>query len=170
MPIQLSRNEFCSASAPGGVVAALLLEASETIAIDRAAAKALVARVVEMLDATDDGAPGGALAAWQAKRVDSYIEGHLAETITVEQLAVHAKLSASYFGRAFKASFGDTPHAYILRKRIALARKLMLESRAPLAEIALECGMADQSHLNRVFRRFTGTSPHAWRRSMAAAA
>lgn len=169
MSAQPSRHDLSATPAASGLVAALLLKASKTIAIDRAAAKALVAQVFETLDATDESAPPGGLATWQVKRVDSYIETHLAETITVDQLASHAKLSASYFRRAFEASVGDTPHAHILRKRIAFARKLMLESRAPLAEIALDCGMADQSHLNRVFRRFTGTSPHAWRRSMAAA-
>jgi AraC-like DNA-binding protein len=45
----------------------------------------------------------------------------------------------------------------------------MLETAAPLAEIAPDCGLADQNHLTRIFRRFTGMSPHRWRRSMAPA-
>lgn len=170
MAIHVDCQELSSALKHSGLIAALLLEASETLATDRATAKMLVVRAIEMLDAAEESGSASALLQWQTKRVDAYIEEHIAETISVEHLAACARLSASHFGRAFKARFGDTPHAHILRKRVALARRLMVETRAPLAEIALDCGMADQSHLNRIFRRFTGMSPHAWRRSMAAAA
>ena len=105
MSAQPSRHDLSATPAASGLVAALLLKASKTIAIDRAAAKALVAQVFETLDATDESAPPGGLATWQVKRVDSYIETHLAETITVDQLASHAKLSASYLeGHSRRAS------------------------------------------------------------------
>jgi AraC family transcriptional regulator len=45
----------------------------------------------------------------------------------------------------------------------------MLETAAPLTQIAPDRGLADQNHLTRIFRRFTGMSPHRWRRSMAPA-
>lgn len=168
MTLRADISESYSADPSSGVIAALLLEASETLAIDRAAAKLLAARAVEMLDGPAETVLPHVLAPWQAKRVDAYIDEHIGESITVVQLASCARLSASYFGRAFKASFGDPPHAYVLRKRVALARKLMVETSASLAEIALDCGMADQSHLTRIFRRFTGMSPNAWRRSVGA--
>ena len=153
-------------SAPGGAIADLLLAARDTLDVDWLTARMLAVRAVEMLDTAKERAIPGGLAPWQMKRVDAYIERNITETITLEQLASQAKLSASYFGRAFKMSIGETPHTYILRKRIALARRLMLDTSASLAKIALDCGMADQSHMTRVFRRFTGTSPHAWRRTM----
>ncbi|WP_407526971.1 helix-turn-helix transcriptional regulator [Methylobacterium oryzisoli] len=161
-----NRHDLSPAGAPAGLIAALLLEARETLDIDRAAARLLVLRAAAMLDEAAEAA-SGRLAAWQMKRIDAYIEENLAGAVTVEALAARARLSAGYFGRAFKASFGETPHTYILRRRMDRARRLMRETAAPLAAIALECGMADQSHFGRTFRRFTGMSPHAWRRSMA---
>ena len=169
MTIGQNRREIPSTVAPDGLIAALLLEARETLDIDRTAARLLVLRAAEMLDNATESAPAGGLAPWQMKRVDAYIEENIAGSLTLDDLAACAKLSASYFGRAFKASFGETPHAYILRKRMELARRLMRETSAPLATIALECGMADQSHFSRIFRRFTGMSPYAWRRSMVQA-
>src|ERR671912_323720 len=101
---------------------------------------------------------------WQTRRTKAFIEDKISNPITIDQLATIVGLSASYFGSAFKASFGETPHSYILRMRITLARRLMLETSTPLSEIALASGMSDQSHFTRVFRRFIGMSPHAWRR------
>nr|WP_246602450.1 AraC family transcriptional regulator [Falsiroseomonas tokyonensis] len=106
----------------------------------------------------------GRLAPWQESRVIAHIEANLQEPIRVEHLAALVRLSASYFARAFKASFGDTPHEYLLRLRVQHAQLQLLHSDVPLAQIALDCGMCDQAHLSRVFRRATGTSPSAWRR------
>ena len=63
-----------------------------------------------------------------------------------------------------KRSFGETPHDYITRQRVNRAQTIMLNSREPLVNIALDCGMADQSHFGRVFRRVIGVTPAAWRR------
>ena len=79
-------------------------------------------------------------------------------------------LSASYFGRAFKTTFGETPHAYITRRRLEAAKDLMLATRDPLSQIAYQCGFADQSHLCRLFRRSAGMAPQAWRRANRMAA
>ena len=164
MPVDHYRSEISSAPASSCLISSLLLEAHDTLAIDRSAARMLVTRAVQLLETADEKAFSGGLAPWQMKRVEFYIAEHIATTVTLEQLAGCAKLSASYFGRAFKTTFGETPHAYVLRKRVELACRLMRETSSPLAEIALDCGMADQSHLTRIFRRFTGMSPNAWRR------
>jgi AraC-like DNA-binding protein len=106
----------------------------------------------------------GGLAPWQVKLVRQHIDANLSSNITVDQLAAIARLSASYFGRAFKASFGTPPHAYILRQRVARASHLIHSTKESLAWIALECGLSDQSHLSRVFKLQVGESPAAWRR------
>jgi AraC-like DNA-binding protein len=82
----------------------------------------------------------------------------------VDELAGLVPLSVSHFCRAFKETFGDTPHMYIIRLRLELAQSLMLATEDPLSQIALASGLADQAHLTKLFRRVVGETPGAWRR------
>jgi AraC-like DNA-binding protein len=106
------------------------------------------------------GLPPGVL-----KRVQQYVEDHLAERVGIERLAAIAGLSAFHFARAFKQSQGVTPHSYLLHRRILRAKELLGETESPLSEIALVSGFADQSHLARHFRERVGVSPAIFRRS-----
>jgi len=106
----------------------------------------------------------GGLAPWQVKKVKQHIEARIGHGIPLDELAQLVRLSTSYFSTAFKSTFGVSPHNYIVSCRVDHAKYRMLSSNAPLCEIALDCGLADQSHLSRVFRRVTGTTPSAWRR------
>jgi AraC-like DNA-binding protein len=106
----------------------------------------------------------GGLAPWQVNRVREYIDQRIACSISLDELARLVKLSTSYFSAAFKVSFGTSPHAYVLSRRVAFAKHRMESSNAPLCEIALDCGLSDQAHLSRVFRRLTGVTPSVWRR------
>lgn len=107
--------------------------------------------------------PGG-LAPWQVKRVMAHVETHMADTLRLDEVAALVKLSSSYFSAAFRRSFGVSPYAYIIGRRVDFAKQRMLEGNTPLCQIALECGLADQAHLSRIFRRVTGATPTAWRR------
>jgi AraC family transcriptional regulator len=109
----------------------------------------------------------GGLAPWQIRRVTSHIEVNLHAKITIQGLARLARISASHFAHAFKRSFGRSPHNYVLRRRTERAQRLMRASEASLGQIALECGLADQSHFTRLFHRFVGESPGAWRHARA---
>ncbi|MCQ4158605.1 AraC family transcriptional regulator [Roseomonas sp. GC11] len=104
------------------------------------------------------------LAPWQAVKVLRHIEAHLAEALSVAELAALVGLSTGYFSRAFRASHALSPHAFILQRRLARAQTLMLASSRGLSEIALECGFCDQPHLTKRFRGALGMSPAAWRR------
>jgi AraC family transcriptional regulator len=104
------------------------------------------------------------LPSWQADRLRSYIESNLDSTIRATELARVVRLSTSHFFRAFRKSFGESPAAYIMKRRVLRAQGLMLKSRMPLSQVALDCGMCDQPHLSRAFRRIVGTTPAAWRR------
>jgi AraC family transcriptional regulator len=106
----------------------------------------------------------GGLAPWQLRSVRNHIAAHLASPLPIAELARLARLSPSHFARAFKTSMGVSPHAFVMRERIEQAKRLMLETQTSLCEIALICGLADQAHLTRMFRRVTGMSPAAWRR------
>jgi AraC family transcriptional regulator len=111
---------------------------------------------------------GGGLLAWQLNRVVDYIETYLADKITAVDLADLIKVSMGRLFRAFKISVGVTPFHYITRRRVELACTMMKTTREPLSQLAIACGLCDQAHLCRVFRRMIGMSPSAWRRAMPA--
>jgi AraC family transcriptional regulator len=96
----------------------------------------------------------------------NYIEEKLDSTIRAQDLAGLVRLSTSYFFRAFRNTFGETPVAYIMKRRMLRAQELMLKSRVSLSQVALECGMCDQAHFSRTFRRIVGTNPTVWRRQL----
>jgi AraC family transcriptional regulator len=104
------------------------------------------------------------LTIWQLSRVIDHIEAHLAERITMVSLANLINVSRGHLFRAFKGSVGVAPARYITGQRVALACEIMRTTRAPLSEVALACGFADQSHLCKFFRRGMGTPPSRWRR------
>ena len=113
---------------------------------------------------SQNGAQRG-LAPWQVRRVLAHIEANLEAQIRNKDLAAVARLSLFHFNVAFRNSVGEAPHGYIIRRRMERAQGLMLSTQKPLSEIAIECGLADQSHLTRLFRRVVGESPAAWRRA-----
>jgi AraC family transcriptional regulator len=110
----------------------------------------------------------GRLSAWQLNCVIDYIEAHLAEKITAMDLAVLTQVSTGHLFRAFKLSVGVTLFHYIALRRIELACTMMKTTREPLSQLALACGLSDQAHLCKVFRRTLGVTPSAWRRAMPA--
>jgi AraC-like DNA-binding protein len=85
--------------------------------------------------------------------------------ITLTAVASGCGLSLSYFIRAFKQSTGDPPHRWLLRQRVERAKELLRDPRMTLAEAALACGFADQSHFTRVFKVMAGAPPGVWRRN-----
>jgi AraC family transcriptional regulator len=93
------------------------------------------------------------------RRVVRHIEDHLAENVSIDDLAGVAGLSACHFARMFKQSTGMTPHQHVLNSRVAKAKGLLLDTSATLAEVASLSGFYDQAHLTRCFRRFVGTTP-----------
>ena len=155
----------------------LLKSAGQDLAEDRAQASSCIGRALSLLEAerlrrdTDGEAAvseTGGLTPWRMRRVKQHIDENLDGTIKVEDLAAIAKLSVRHFSLAFKQSFGVPPHAHIVSRRIERARELMLRTDEPLAQVALACGLADQAHLSKWFRRLVGVTPNAWRRQYRA--
>jgi AraC family transcriptional regulator len=110
----------------------------------------------------------GGLAPWMVRKVSTHIDTHLDSAISSTDLAALAQLSVYHFCRAFRESFDESPHKYVMRRRIERAQGLMLQTNLSLAQIAIECGLADQAHLNKSFHRFVGDRPGAWRRARVA--
>jgi AraC-like DNA-binding protein len=100
-----------------------------------------------------------ALSAAQIGIVRNLIHANLTGALTLREMASAVDLSESYFVRAFKGSFGETPYRYVLRERVALAQTLIQDSKLPLSEIALPAGFPDANRMGRTFRRITGHSP-----------
>lgn len=156
------------------ILVRLLEDADKAINRNRDAARACIARASALLRVQRRRVGGyehasvtlvrGGLAPWQMARANAYIKAHLDSTFRMPELATTTGLSTGHFSRSFKRSFGVTPAAYIAGRRVARAQDLMLTTDEPLCQIALACGICDQSHLTRMFRRHVGTSPNVWRR------
>jgi len=100
------------------------------------------------------------------RRVLAYIEEHLAEDITVADLANVACLSIFHFARAFAATMGVPPHRYVSQRRLESAKVMIATGRASLSEIALDCQFSSESSFTRAFRRAIGMTPAAYRRTL----
>ena len=153
-------------------LARLLSTATARFDSDRAQAKACVQQAAELVRVSleREGYPWiepasrGGLAPWQMRHVVAYIESNISLGLRVADLARIAQLSIGHFSRAFSVSFGQRPFAYVKARRIRHAQIIMLNTREPLSKVALDCGMCDQAHFTRVFRKIVGTSPSRWRR------
>lgn len=95
------------------------------------------------------------------QRIRDHVLANLAEPIEVADLAALAGRSSFHFSRVFARSVGVTPHRYVVHLRLQAAVKRMREGQMGLAEIALDTGFADQSHLTRWIRRVYGVAPSA---------
>jgi AraC family transcriptional regulator len=110
----------------------------------------------------------GGLPAARLRRVEEFLMAHLAEDIGLDDLAAIADLSAKHFARAFRQSTGIPPHRWLIERRIDRAKALLVEDDLNLAEIALTCGFADQSHFTAAFRKSVGATPAIFRRESRA--
>ena len=108
----------------------------------------------------------GGLAVWQQRIVVGYIEEHLAEPISLAELAKLVRLSSYYFCRAFKQSFGIPPHRYHINRRIERAKALLANPAQSVTEIGLALGFSETSSFSVAFRRTTGITPTEYRRTL----
>lgn len=90
------------------------------------------------------------------------LHARMAEDVGLDELSAAAGVDRFRLNRAFRAAFGLSPHAYLVRLRLRAARRLLADGEAP-ALVAAEVGFADQSHLGRWFRRAYGMTPAAYR-------
>ena len=116
--------------------------------------------------ATQIPAYSGGLPISQLRKVEDYVEGNLAEDISIETLAGMLELSTSHFSHVFKESTGMTPLQFVTRQRITRAQQLIRETSRSLIEIALEVGYASPSHFAQVFRRVVTVTPTEFRKSL----
>lgn len=106
----------------------------------------------------------GGLPPARLRRIVDYIDCHLAEDVSLADLARVAGLSVHHFGAAFRASTGLPPHRFVIRRRLQKAEDLLRGSALPVADIAYAVGFSSQSHLTQHFRRCCGITPARLRR------
>ena len=90
-----------------------------------------------------------------------------AHPLDVPALAAVAHVSPSHFARQFRATFGETPHRYLQRRRVERAMELLRETDRPVTEVCLDVGFQSLGTFSRTFRAVVGESPSAYRSRFA---
>jgi len=108
----------------------------------------------------------GGLSPYQLSRAKEALAAEIERDLTLAEVADVCGLSRGHFAKAFRLSSGTTPHRWRQQCRIDQAKRMLVQGEQTLAEIALACGFADQSHFTRVFSRMVGETPAGWRRRM----
>jgi AraC family transcriptional regulator len=106
------------------------------------------------------GLTGGVL-----RRIRAYIDAHIGEHISLDDLARQAGISRFHFARQFRLTTGESPMAYLRRVRIERSKSILQSRETTIAEIAATLGFSDQSHFTRTFGRLVGVSPGSFARS-----
>lgn len=106
-----------------------------------------------------------ALPKQKLRQVIDYIHQHLDQDLALSELAAIVQMSPSYFSSLFKQSTGLAPHQYVLQCRIERAKKLLLQGKLTIAEVAHTLGFTHQSHLSRHFKRLVGVTPKVFVKS-----
>jgi AraC family transcriptional regulator len=107
----------------------------------------------------------GRLPASEMELLVAYVETRLSTNIGLTELADLVGYSPNQLVRLFKSSFGVSPYQYVLQRRVERAKSLLRANRHSLAEVALTCGFATQSHFSACFKARTGLTPGAYRRA-----
>ena len=106
------------------------------------------------------GLPGSA-----QRRIRAYIDAHIGEHISLDDLAHQAGVSRFHFARQFRLSTGVSPMEYLRRVRIERSKSILQSRETTIAEVAATLGFSDQSHFTRTFGRLVGVSPGSFARN-----
>lgn len=97
-------------------------------------------------------------------RAIGYIQSHLTDKLSVEEIAANAGYSSSYFSHLFAEETGLSPYQFVVKSRIEHAQQLLKTTRQTVQEIAFQCGFNSAANFCYTFRKLVGTSPHEYRR------
>jgi AraC-like DNA-binding protein len=98
--------------------------------------------------------------------VVQYIKAHLAENLSVDKLSALACMSKANFFRLFKREFGLTPVEYIVRERLAEAKRLLRQPLASVADVCLRAGFNNLSYFQALFKKHEGLTPGAYKKQL----
>ncbi|MEO1303136.1 MAG: DNA-binding response regulator [Myxococcota bacterium] len=119
----------------------------------------------ELAAARENDQPGNAPLSRRVKRAIAFMEDHITENISTGQLAEMAGISRDHFVRVFRESTRETPHHFLVRRRIARACRILETTDLRITEVARQCGYESLTYFTTLFRKKVGVSPAAYRRS-----
>jgi AraC-like DNA-binding protein len=96
-------------------------------------------------------------------RARDAIDGRYAQPLDIPKLARLASVSEAHFIRTFRATFGETPHRYLQRRRVERAMFLLREGRRSITDICLDVGFGSLGTFSRTFSEIVGVSPRDYR-------
>lgn len=105
------------------------------------------------------------LSSTQKNQIERFVESELSSNFGLVDLATLVGYSPDHFARLFKHCFQQSPYQYVLSRRIERAMTMLRDDDLPIAEIAAACGFSNQGHFTTAFKRRTGTTPGAYRRT-----
>lgn len=154
----------------GGAIAALALRlCGELARWDELASLAIEGLALELMAELARSARGRArrLPSPWLERARALIDDRFRERLALAEIADEVGVHPAHLVREFRRQYGTTVASAIRARRIELARRRLVDSRLPLAEIAFEAGFSQQSHFTALFRRATGVTPAEYRRRFA---
>lgn len=98
------------------------------------------------------------------RELDSFLNEHIKEKITLKRMAEQCHLNSSYFCRRFHAETNMTPMQYLMQKRIELAKYYLIYTQKQMSLISEELGFYDQNYFSLCFLKATGLSPTQYRK------
>lgn len=99
------------------------------------------------------------------RAIDQYLDDHLEDPLSLNDLADYAAMTRHQFSRRFKNATGVSPFQYVIAKRVKRARDLLARGKESIAEVAYATGFSSQSHLTETFKRHFGVTPGAYKRA-----
>ena len=124
----------------------------------------LTACLIKQLDQKAESTVG--ITPYHLKQVENYIQSHMDNPVTLDDLARVVKLSPFHFTRQFKQTTGETPYQYVVRLKMQHAKYQLLTTEASVINIGMQIGYESPSNFSRAFKRTMGVSPSRLRKTL----
>lgn len=111
-------------------------------------------------------APAERISRHKIRQLIEFIEDHLGGDLSLEAMAAEVSLSPLYLSRVFKAAVGQSPHQYVVTRRVERVKQMLRDADTPISQVAFSAGFSSQSHMSNWFRRLVGVSPAVYRRQL----
>ena len=106
----------------------------------------------------------GGLSPARLRRITELVHADIEGELSLDKMAETAGLSTAYFSQMFRKSTGESPHQFVLRRRVERAKEMLRASEARVLDVAVACGFKTQQHFARIFRHICGISPTDYRK------